>query len=174
VVISACNPSSNGGVFLFLHILASICCHLFLILAILTGVRWNLRVGLICNSLISKDDFFKCFPAIWYSSVENSLFSSVPHFFDRVISFSGVWLLEFSVYIGISPLSDCATALYTHILQGENSSPRSADTPESTGETTTSAWSWIHFILTVYPWSHMIPSVYLDFSWFVLRCLTLL
>jgi hypothetical protein len=35
-------------VFLFLHILASICCHLSLILAILTDVRWNLRVVLIC------------------------------------------------------------------------------------------------------------------------------
>jgi len=36
----ACNPTKNGGVFLFLHIHASICCHLsFLILAILTGVR---------------------------------------------------------------------------------------------------------------------------------------
>ena len=28
VVVPACNPTNNGGVFLFLHILASICCHL--------------------------------------------------------------------------------------------------------------------------------------------------
>ena len=28
VVVPACNPTSNGKVFLFLHILASICCHL--------------------------------------------------------------------------------------------------------------------------------------------------
>jgi hypothetical protein len=54
----------------------------FLILAIVTGVRWNLRVVLICISLMIKDigHFFRCFSAIWYSSVENSLFSSVPHF----------------------------------------------------------------------------------------------
>jgi hypothetical protein len=38
-----------------------------LILAIMTDVRWNLRVILICISLISKDfeHFFRCFSAIW-------------------------------------------------------------------------------------------------------------
>jgi hypothetical protein len=63
------------------------CQHLlspeFFILAILTGVRWNIRLVLICISLMIKDVdhfFFKCFSALWYSSVENSLFSSVPHF----------------------------------------------------------------------------------------------
>jgi hypothetical protein len=37
-----------------------------LLLAILTGIRWNLRVGLICISLVTKDfeHFFKCFSAI--------------------------------------------------------------------------------------------------------------
>ena len=61
------------------------CQHLlspeFLILAILTGVRWNLRVVLICISLMKDvEHFFRCFSAIRYSSVENSLFNSEPHF----------------------------------------------------------------------------------------------
>jgi hypothetical protein len=62
------------------------CQHLlspeFLILAILTGVRWNLTVVLICISLMLKDDehFFRCFSALQYSSVKNSLFSSVSQF----------------------------------------------------------------------------------------------
>ena len=50
-----------------------------LILAILAGVRWNLRVVLICISLMTKDveQFFRCILAIRVSSVESSLFSIV-------------------------------------------------------------------------------------------------
>jgi hypothetical protein len=66
----------------FPHLHQHLLSHEFLILTILTGVRWNLRLVLICISLMIKDveHFFKCFSALWYSSVENSLFSSVPHF----------------------------------------------------------------------------------------------
>ena len=61
------------------HLLSSV----FWILANSTGVRWNLRVVLICISLMAKDieHFLRCFSAIGYSSIENVLFSSVPHFF---------------------------------------------------------------------------------------------
>ena len=54
----------------------------FLISAILTGVRWYLKVVLIYISLIAKEveHDLKCLLAIQSSSVENSLFSSVPHF----------------------------------------------------------------------------------------------
>jgi hypothetical protein len=73
----------------------------FLILVILTGVRWNLRVALICISLMIKDaeHFFRCFSAIQYSSGENSLFSSEPHFLMRLFDFLESFL-EFFIYIG--------------------------------------------------------------------------
>ena len=54
----------------------------FLILAILRGVIWNLMVVLLCISMFTKGigHLFRFFLAICYSSVENSLFSSVAHF----------------------------------------------------------------------------------------------
>ena len=75
--------------------------HECLFLVILTGVRWNLKVVWIYISLMIKDieHFFRCFSAIRYSSVKDSLFGSVPHF-NWVIWISGVQLLELFVYIG--------------------------------------------------------------------------
>ena len=61
----------------------------FFILAILTGVRWNLRVVLICISLMIKDveHFFRCFYTIRYSSGENFLFNSEPKFLVGLFDF---------------------------------------------------------------------------------------
>jgi hypothetical protein len=52
-------------------------------------VRWNLRVVLICISLMIKDfeHFLRCFSAIRYFSGENSLFSSEPHFLMGIFNF---------------------------------------------------------------------------------------
>jgi hypothetical protein len=71
------------------YILSWFSCN-FLILAILIGVRWNLRVLLICSSLMTKnvEHVFKIFSAIWDFSVENSLFSSVL-ILSSIIWFSG-------------------------------------------------------------------------------------
>jgi hypothetical protein len=73
-----------------LHLLSSE----FLILVILTGVKCNLRVVLICISLMTKDveDFFKFFSVMRESSVENSLFSSVPNFSKGYLV---LWILIF-------------------------------------------------------------------------------
>jgi hypothetical protein len=55
----------------------------FLVMAILTGVRQNLSVVLICISFMARDGehFFMCFLTIWTSSFEKVLFSSGAHFF---------------------------------------------------------------------------------------------
>jgi hypothetical protein len=71
-----------------------------LILAILRGVRWNLRVDFICIFLITEDfeHFLKCFSAIQDSSVVNFLLSTIPHFLIGLFDFFGDRLLEFSIY----------------------------------------------------------------------------
>jgi hypothetical protein len=55
-----------------------------LILSILTGLRWNLKVVLIFISMITKKDehFFKFMLDIWDSSIVNSLFALYPIFLD--------------------------------------------------------------------------------------------
>lgn len=60
VAVQVCTPTSNGWVF---HELSLV----LLILAILTDVRWNLKVVLICSSLMAKDveQFFKCLTFSW-------------------------------------------------------------------------------------------------------------
>jgi hypothetical protein len=71
-------------------------------------VRWNLRVVLICISLKSKDieHFFRCFSANQVSSVENSLFSSVPHFLTGLFGSLESNFLNSLYILDISPLSD--------------------------------------------------------------------
>ena len=52
------------------------------------------------------EHFFKCFSAIQYSSVENSLFGSVPHFLLGLYDFLESSFLSSLYILDISPPSD--------------------------------------------------------------------
>jgi hypothetical protein len=89
----------------------------FLILAILNGMRWNFKVVLISISLMIKDveHYFRCFSAIWYSSVENSLFSSVPHFLLDIFFISISNAIPKVPYTLLPPLAHLPTHFF-HFL----------------------------------------------------------
>jgi hypothetical protein len=107
VVVPVYTPTSNEGVFLFLHIFCSVLSLECLILAILTSIGWNLRVVLTCISLLTKDfehssSVFQPFKIF----LLRILFTSVAHFIIGLVGLLVSNFLSSLSVLYISPLSD--------------------------------------------------------------------